>query len=482
MSFKQPSFFYLIFSLELWERFGFYGLQAILTIFLIKKFSMSEKEAITLFSSFTALLYGLVSLGGWLGDKVLGTKRTIKLGLIILTLGYIIISLSTNNISLIYLGLSTIAIGNCLFKANPSTLLSICYNNDDKKIETAFILYYMAINIGSFFSMLLTPWIASYYGWNTAFFTSVIGLLISLINFLYFQKHIKDYGSKPDFEPLTKTKIFLTSIGIFILIIFSNYILKNENLSNNTLLCITLIVTFIIIKETIKLKDNAQKRMIVALVLMIESIMFFILYNQMPTSLNFFALKNVKRKFLGFNIEPIQYQALNPLWIILASPILTTINNNYSKKLPITFKYALGMISCSISFIILPIGILINTNQYGLISPIWLIVSYAFQSLGELMISGLGLSMISQLIPSKLRGFSTGAWFLTTSISSIISGKIANLTSLPKNININKFTSLNIYYYIFFHIGIISGIFSIFMIIISPILNSIIYKKTKKLN
>jgi POT family proton-dependent oligopeptide transporter len=154
-AFKQPKAFYLIFSIELWERFGYYGLQGIMAVYLVKQLGMSEADSITLFSSFSALVYGLVAIGGWLGDKVLGTKRVIMLGLsswLSATPWW----RSGHDAAIVYMGMATIAVGNGLFKANPSSLLSTCYEKDDPRLDGAFTMYYMSINIGSFFSMLAT--------------------------------------------------------------------------------------------------------------------------------------------------------------------------------------------------------------------------------------------------------------------------------------------------------------------------------------
>lgn len=123
-AFKQPKAFYLIFSIELWERFGYYGLQGIMAVYLVKQLGMSEADSITLFSSFSALVYGLVAIGGWLGDKVLGTKRVIMLGAIVLAIGYALVAWSGHDAGIVYMGMAAIAVGNGLFKANPSSLLS----------------------------------------------------------------------------------------------------------------------------------------------------------------------------------------------------------------------------------------------------------------------------------------------------------------------------------------------------------------------
>lgn len=181
--FKQPKPFYLIFSIEFWERFGFYGMQAILTVYMVKILGMSESVTFTLFGAFTALVFGSVAIGGWVGDKILGTKRTIKLGAMILTIGYALLGLSASSgygdSKLIY-----IAMGNGLFKANPSSLLAKTYGENDPRLDGAFTMYYMAVNLGSLFSILLTPWIAEKFGYSFAFGVSAVGLVITIINFI----------------------------------------------------------------------------------------------------------------------------------------------------------------------------------------------------------------------------------------------------------------------------------------------------------
>ncbi|HGJ5860342.1 MAG TPA: dipeptide/tripeptide permease DtpA [Arsenophonus nasoniae] len=469
-AFKQPRSFYLIFSIELWERFGFSGLQGILTIYLTQMLGMSEAQSFILFSAFTALVYGFVAIGGWLGDKVLGTKRVIILGAIVLIVGYAFIAYSSHDVLLVYLGLATIAVGNGLFKANPSSLLSTCYDKNDQRLDGAFTMYYMAVNIGSFFSMLATPWLAKHYGWDIAFSLSVIGLIITLVNFLLCKNWVKDYGSKPDFQSIELSKYLFTIIGIVALIILSNWLLHNMAVARAALAIISCFIIIVFVKETIALKGAARRKMIVAFILMIEAVVFFVLYSQMPTSLNFFAIHNVEHNILGISIEPAQYQALNPLWIMLSSPILASIYNKMGDNLPMPHKFAIGMVLCSTAFLILPLGAKF-ANEAGIVSVNWLVLSYGLQSIGELMISGLGLAMVAQLVPQRLMGFIMGSWFLTSSAAAFIAGFIASMTATPQGESLSPLISLGIYSDVFMKIGIVTAVIALIMLLTAPLLN-----------
>ena len=467
--FKQPRAFYLIFSIELWERFGFYGLQVILTVYLVKMLGMTEEQSVTLFATFTALMFGMMSIGGWLGDKILGTKRVIMLGAIVLAFGYLAVACSGYNTALLYIGLATVAVGNGLFKANPSSLLSTCYEKNDPRLDGAFTMYYMAINIGSFFSTLATPWLAAKYGWSTAFALSVVGMLITIVNFLFCRKWVKSHGSKPDFEPLHIGKLLATLIGVAVLILIAIGLLHYQGIARLMLGLVALGVICIFARETFALKGSDRRKMIVAFILMLQAVVFFVLYSQMPTSLNFFAIRNVEHSILGIAIEPEQFQGLNPFWIVIGSPILAALYNKLGDKMPMPHKFAIGMVLCSLAFLVLPFGITF-ASAAGIVSSSWLVLSYALQSIGELMISGLGLAMVAQLVPQRLMGFIMGSWFLTSASAAVIAGKVAALMAVPNNVT-NPLESLEIYGRVFLQIGIVTGIIAVVMIFTAPKLN-----------
>ncbi len=190
--------------------------------------------------------------------------------------------------------MATIAVGSGLFKANPSSLLSTCYEKDDPRIDGAFTMYYMSVNIGSFFSMLATPWLAAKYGWSVAFSLSVVGMLITLVNFLFCQRLVKNYGSKPDFAPLQVGKLLMILVGVVALIALATWLLHHQSIARMTLGVIAIGIVLVFAKEAFALHGAARRKMIVAFLLMLEAIVFFVLYSQMPTSLNFFAIRNVE--------------------------------------------------------------------------------------------------------------------------------------------------------------------------------------------
>lgn len=466
---KQPKPFYLVFFIELWERFGYYGMQALLVLFCVKALGFADEQADHLFAAFAALIYLLPSLGGYIGDRILGTKNTMILGTIILIIGYV--SLASAGNTNIYLPLGIIAVGVGLFKANPASLLSKIYEGDAARLDGGFTLYYMSINIGSFISMSLTPLFAGLWGWHIAFGLCAVGMFLALVTYVFMRKLVKPYGSAPDFEAISaKTMALILSLTA-VLVMISTWLLVHYTISSWLILFGGLIVLFIFLFEILKSPKNEKRPLILCLILIFQAIIFFVLYLQMPTSLNLFALRNVEHHLWGISIEAASYQVFNPFWIMLLSPILALIYNKLAcngRDLSIPMKFALGTFFTGFGFIVLSLAIS-HCAQNGIISGWWLVFFYFFEGAGELLVSALGLAMVSRFVPQRLMGFTMGAWFLCTSIAGIISGYVASLAAVPRNIT-DPILSLPIYYNLFIKIGLITIGVSILMALFVPAL------------
>ncbi len=475
---NQPKAFYMIFSLEFWERFGYAGIQAILVVYFLRQLNYSEAKSDVVFGAFFALTFGFISIGGWLGDSYIGTKRTMVLGAVTLAIGYLLLGVAQNNSFIVFIALGTVAVGNGLFKANPSSLLSRCYETHDPRLDSAFTLYYMAINLGAMTSMFLVPYLAKEYNWSLGFYTCSIGLLICILTYFFMKKSVIHIGSKPDLEPLNYKRLLTCIVGVIIAVLICAWLLLHVLVAQILVCFIGISVLLIYIFEALKLNGRERAKMIVSLILIFEAFIFFILYAQMPTSLNFFALNNVEHNLFGFPIAPESFQMLNPVWIVIASPFLAYIYGylgSRGRDLSVPVKFATGMVLCSIAFFILYFSVF-TANEKGVVSSVWLVVVYAFLSIGELLISGLGLAMIAKLVPRRLNGFIMGAWFLSTSFAAIVAGHIASFTAPPEYAG-NTVAKLHIYSQTFLNIGIVVGIISILMLITAPSLDRFMRKK-----
>lgn len=470
---EQPRAFHMIFLLELWERFGFYTVQGILTLFFIRHLGYTETDSYYAFGAFSALVYGLIVIGGYLGDRVLGTKRTIVLGIIVLASGYF--SLAITDKAHVFLALGLVCVGNGLFKANPSSLLAKCYETNDPRLHGGFTLYYMAINLGSMFALFMGPSVASHYGYSAAYMMSTIGLLLGLVNYCLQRHYVAHINSEADQRKIALHHWILIIGAICLLTFGSAYLLQHVMIAQNLLLTITGLVAVYYFYMAQQENRVIMIRMFVAFALMIEAIIFWTLYQQMPTSLNLFAVNNVIPNFLGITIDAQSFQALNPVWIVLMSPVLAHFYAKLNYKgiaFTIPYKFALGMTLSGLGFLFLYFSRFFYTDA-GLVSSWWLIVSYLLQSVGELLISALGVAMVAELVPSKMAGFVMGMWFLTSSISGFIGATVASYTALPETIKPGV-ESLMIYTNVFACIGIVTLVISLFMWLLAPYLSRFI--------
>ncbi len=464
---EQPRAFYMVFMLEVWERFGYYTVQGILTLFFIRHLGFSEDKAYYTFGAFFALVYGMVAIGGYLGDKVLGTKRTLVLGLIVLALGYLTLTLIDKQHVFFALGL--ICVGNGLFKSNPSSLLSKCYEEQDPRLYSAFTLYYMAINLGSIFALFVGPTLSSKYGYQYAYLASFIGILLGLANYVFQRQYVAAIDTPADRRSIHLWQWAIIILGIFAATIASAYLLQHVTIARKLLWLIIFIVVSVYFFYMSREHTSSKKRMLLAIILMLEAVIFFTLYQQMPTSITLFAVNNVHASLFGINIDPQSFQALNPIWIVTMSPVLAMVYAILSRQgytFPVPYKFALGMTFCGLSFLVLYFARFAHDDA-GMVSSLWLVASYLLQGLGELLVSALGVAMIAELVPKQISGFVMGMWFLTSSVAGFLGAKIATYTALPVNLQPGM-ESLMIYTGVFAYIGLTTLLIASILWVISP--------------
>lgn len=464
---QQPRSFYMIFMLEIWERFGFYTVQGILVVYFIRFLNFSSQTAYYTFGAFSALVYSMVAIGGYLGDRVLGTKRTLVLGLLVLAAGYLALAMASTHTVFFALGL--ICVGNGLFKANPSNLLAKSYEANDPRLHSGFTLYYMAINFGAIVALFIGPALASHYGYSYAYLASFIGIVLGLANYWFQRQHIACIKTPADNHVVHVWQWGIVICGVMGIACLSGYLLQHVFLTKNLLFLVTVSVVLLYFYSMIRESRATQMRMLLAFILMLEAVLFFTLYQQMPMSLNLFAVHNVRATLLTFHLDPQSFQALNAIWIVIMSPVMAGFYVRLHKRgisFPIPFKFALGMTCCGIGFLLLFFCRYV-ADVNGMVSSGWLIAAYFFQSLGELLVSALGVAMVAELVPAKMAGFVMGVWFLTSAMAGFTGASVASYTALPQDVQ-PGIESLMVYTNVFACIGLVTLSIALVMWLISP--------------
>jgi POT family proton-dependent oligopeptide transporter len=320
---SQTRSFTTVFLIEMWERFGFYGMQVLMVTYMMKKLGFVDTRANLVWGAAAALIYATPAIGGWIGDKLLGTRRTMKIGAVVLALGYALLWLPTDDQIFLYMALGVIIVGNGLFKANSGNLVRKIYEGDDSKIDSAFTMYYMAVNIGSMISMTLTPWIRDYVGerygdsagWHTAFGVCSIGLVLGLLNYALMSRALAHIGSPADDLPAAPKRLAVVVAGSLGMVLLSVVILQSEAVARVCVYAAGAVILSVFVHLIRVSHRDERAGLIAALVLVVQTIFFFIFYQQMSTSLNLFAQNNVDLDFSLFGWHlftwiPEQYQNL----------------------------------------------------------------------------------------------------------------------------------------------------------------------------
>jgi POT family proton-dependent oligopeptide transporter len=484
---SQTKSFSTIFLIELWERFGFYGMQALIVFYMVQRLGFDDTRANLVWGAASALIYVAPAIGGWVGDRIFGTRRTMLTGAAILSLGYGLITLPTENVNFLFVALGVIVVGNGLFKPNAGNLVRKIYDGDDARIDSAFTIYYMAVNIGSTFSMILTPlvkdwvngWYQNQFGWHAAFGMCCAGLIVGLINFYFMRASMAHVGSDPDAQPFNVMKLLkVLGVGV-VCVLISTIILQNRDIARAFVVIAAIAMLGIFGYLIAKSHRDEKAGLIAALVLTIQTIFFFIFYQQMSTSLSLFALRNVDpaQTLFGwhiFNWLPAQYQALNPIWIMLLSPLLAwayTAAGKRGKDLPIAGKFALGFAVVAIGFFVYGIAGQF-ADEAGKTSSWVMIGGYGLYSLGELLVSGLGLAMIARYVPARMGGFMMGAYYVGVGISQYIGGLVANYAAIPTDIT-DPLQSLPIYTALFNKLGVVGIVCTLIAIAVLPLMKKL---------
>jgi proton-dependent oligopeptide transporter, POT family len=479
---KQARSFSTIFLIELWERFGYSGMASLLVLFMVQKIGFADTQANLIWGAFASLVYAAPTIGGWVGDKILGTRRTLLVGAAILAIGYSMLAIPNDSLHLLFASMAVIVVGNGLFKANAGNMVRRIYEGEDARIDSAFTLYYMAVNIGSTMSILLAPWIKDHWGWHAAFAVCCAGMIIGLCNYIFMMRALTGIGSPPDEEPLRRDRLALVLCIGLVALFGVAFVIQHREIAVACVYVAAIVMLGIFGYMIANGEKKERAGLIAALILVVETLLFFIFYQQMSTSLTLFALRNVdwNQTLFGvhlFTWSAAQYQALNPIWIMLLSPLLAWIYRHRGKRgrdLPIAGKFAIGFAVVAIGFFIFGGSGAMAEN--GKVSSWFMIWGYGFYSLGELLVGALGLAMISRYVPLRMSGFMMGAYFVAIGISQYLGSVVANYASIPENIA-DPLSSLEIYTKLFDHLGLLAIGGTLLAVLLLPLMRRLSTKK-----
>lgn len=438
--------FYLFFA-ELWERFSFYGMRALLVLYLVDELfadlANNTEFAFEIYAAYGSLVYFTPAIGGMIADRLIGHKNSIMLGGLLMTLGHFTMAFEDKTIFFISLGL--LIIGNGFFKPNISTMVGGLYKQGDPKRDAGFTIFYMGINIGAFIAPLICGWLGASYGWHYGFGAAGIGMLAGVIVFWNGSKN-NIYGNQGEQPEEFKDKKYFGLLNIkhiiYILAIASAplfaFLVKQNSfivfpdsplesgLMSFLLFSLLIIVILFLTYTCIKSDKVTRERLIVVAILTFFITIFWSFFEQAGSSLTLFAKDHVN--LVGLNAA--QTNAINPGYIMLfAIPFsLMWVWLDRKRLNPSTpMKFGLGIAQLGLGFLIFAISSNYMDSN-GMVGMVFLMLGYLFITTGELFVSPVGLSKVTELSPAKLVAFMMGVWFLSSAFAHHISGIISKLT------------------------------------------------------
>lgn len=432
-----PGLMTLFFS-EMWERFCYYGMRVLLTLFLVKSLMKGDAEASLLYGAYTGLVYAAPILGGKLADNFLGYRYAVILGGLLMAIGEFLI-LGGNEMFLL-IGMGALIVGNGYFKANISTIVGKLYKDNDPRRDSGFTIFYIGINIGALLATTVVAYVGETYGFDKGFMLAGFGMLLGIFIFWSFRKHyaaapgleFKEAGLKKAFGPFNYVQVI--TVGSLALIPLCYVLILNNGILNWIFLGLFLYVAYTLTKAG-RDEDKATgenvwfDRMKALVIFMLINITFWACFEQAGTSLTLFADRNVDRAIFGWIMPASMTQFFNPAFIIIFGSIFSVMwvkLSEMGKNPSIPMKFAFGILQLALGFLLTYLGFMLSENN---LVPLFILVFlYMLHTTGELFLSPIGLSMVTKLAPKKMAGTAMGAWFLSFAIANFVGGQIAALT------------------------------------------------------
>ena len=430
----HPKGLFVCFATEMWERFSYYGMRALLILYLTKHWEFTDATSYLIYGAYTSLVYIMPVFGGMLADQILGSKKAVTYGAILLVFGHLGMTVESNE-QIFYLSLALIVSGVGFLKPNISTMVGALYEEGDPRRDSGFTIFYMGINIGAFTATLLCGYLGEQVGWAYGFGAAGIGMLFGLIIFLWGQKYLEGLAEPPSNKYLQKMngisyESWAYISGIFMVLV-TWFLVQNSQLVGQLLGGFgAIFIGAWLLYALFRCAPDERDRLIVVGILILFSLIFWALFEQAGSSLNILTDRGVNRVIFGWEVPASMFQSLNAGFIFTIAPLFAMLwialaKRNMEPSTPI--KFSIGIILVGLGFLALVYGM---RSSEGLQTGVfWIILIYLLHTLGELCLSPVGLSSVTKLSPQRIVGFMMGMWFFASAAGNYVAGLIARATA-----------------------------------------------------
>ncbi|WP_242127753.1 peptide MFS transporter [Sphingobium sp. Sx8-8] len=436
----HPRGLFLLFFVEMWERFSFYGMRALLIFYLTQHFLFSDRDASYAYGAYMSLIYISPLMGGYLADRYLGQRKAVLFGGIVIAIGHLILGMKSDDggtmgLSLFWLGLATVITGTGFLKSSASALVGQLYPRDDMRRDPAYTIFYMGINLGATMGPVICGYLGQTWGWHWGFGAASVGMIAGVIGFALSRPVLQGKGEPPNPAHLGQRVggimsrewlVYLSSLASIALC----WLLVQQHAVVGWMLALSsaVVVLYILWEAFGRMERVGRDRMLAALFLLVLNPIFWGLYEQTGSSLNLFTDRYTNRHILGFDVPASMFQSVNAAYILIFGPVLAGLwiwlaKRGWEPSTPAKFGIALALVGAG--FLVLVAG----TGAPGTLTPVlFIFLLYLCHTLGELCLSPVGLSAMSKLAPSRMIGLMMGIWFLAMALGEYAAGAIAAAT------------------------------------------------------
>ena len=482
----HPKGLFVCFATEMWERFSYYGMRALLILYLTKHWEFSDATSYLIYGAYTSLVYIMPVFGGMLADQILGSKKAVTYGAILLVFGHLGMTVE-NSEQIFYLSLALIVSGVGFLKPNISTMVGALYDEGDPRRDSGFTIFYMGINIGAFTATLLCGYLGEQVGWAYGFGAAGIGMLFGLIIFLWGQKYLEGLAEPPSKKYLEQvpglkgiTYEYWAYMSGILMVVATWFLVQNSQLVGQLLGGFG--VVFIgawLLYALFRCDPEERDRLIVVGILILFSLIFWALFEQAGSSLNILTDRGVDRVIFGWEVPASMFQSLNAGFIFTIAPLFAMLwialaKRNMEPSTPI--KFSIGIILVGFGFLALVYGM--KSSESLQTGVIWIVLIYLLHTLGELCLSPVGLSSVTKLSPQRIVGFMMGMWFFASAAGNYVAGLIAKATASESSGNsseifdtIQKQSFMDVYT----DVGLMAIGCGILLAVITPILKKLMH-------
>ena len=430
----HPKGLFVCFATEMWERFSYYGMRALLILYLTKHWEFTDATSYLIYGAYTSLVYIMPVFGGMLADQILGSKKAVTYGAILLVFGHLGMTVESNE-QIFYLSLALIVSGVGFLKPNISTMVGALYEEGDPRRDSGFTIFYMGINIGAFTATLLCGYLGEEIGWAYGFGAAGIGMLLGLFIFLWGQKYLEGLAEPPSNKYMTKVNGISFEnwayISGVVMVLVTWFLVQNSQLVGQLLGGFGVIfIGAWLLYALLKCAPEERDRLIVVGILILFSLIFWALFEQAGSSLNILTDRGVDRVIFGWEVPASMFQSLNAGFIFTIAPLFALLwialaKRNMEPSTPI--KFSIGIVLVGLGFLALVYGM--NSSEGLQTGVIWIVLIYLLHTLGELCLSPVGLSSVTKLSPQRIVGFMMGMWFFASAAGNYVASLIAKGTA-----------------------------------------------------